>query len=187
MHFDQLSADRGKRLFWVQPKALQDRYELHAQNQLFATLVFPRTLDQDAVSETAVGKYHLERKGFLNPRVVVSDSGSDSVLATYWPRFWGGGRLEFTGGPTLRWTSANFWETRWGFAGDSKRLMVTIEKGSQKAKLSDMLKEQAIVDIGEAAGAPCELALLITIGWYLMILHTQDAGAGAAAAVAATG
>jgi hypothetical protein len=72
------------------------------------------------------------------------------------------------------------------FAAQDGTPLLALKQGSREGKLSDMFKTQSLVQIHPEARAVPELALLILVGWYLMILRQDDAAAGAAAAAAAS-
>lgn len=172
-------------LYWVQPKTFDRWFELRAGDELAATLGWKTSCGTLAAAESGDGRWTFKRVGFLNPRVTVREAGSQIDLAIFWPRWLGDGTLEFANGRIFRWQSTNFWGTNWMFAASDGTPLVTFKEGSREAKLSDLFKTQAFVEIQPQARDLPELSLLVMIGWYLMILRRDDAAAGAAAAAAA--
>jgi hypothetical protein len=63
--------------------------------------------------------------------------------------------------------------------------LLCFKPGRGKSRWSDLFKTQAIVDVEPQGQAVADFALLVLLGWYLMILHQDDAAAGAAAAASA--
>jgi len=100
---------------------------------------------------------------------------------------WGSeGELQFAGGHIYAWKSANFWATKFNFVNRAGRTAVAFRPGAEESKWSDVFKFQALVEIDPSASHLEELPLLLALGWYLMILHHEDA-ASAGAVVATMG
>jgi hypothetical protein len=177
--FSEISADP---LEWREPKALEQHYELYQGDEIFATLIFKTAFGSLATAETTECKWTFKRVGFLNPRVTVRELGSDGNLAVFQPRFWGDGELILTSGERFTWKPTNFWQTEWVFQDTYDRLWVKFKSGTEKSKLSDLFKTQAMLEIAPVIPARETLPLLVTVGWYLMILHQQDAAAAATVA-----
>jgi hypothetical protein len=177
--FSEISADL---LEWREPKSLEPYYELYQGDEIFATLIFKTAFGSLATAETSNSKWTFKRVSFLNPRVTVREVGSNDNLAIFQPRFWGDGELIFTSSERFTWKPTNFWQTEWVFNDAYGRLLVKYKSGTEKSKLSDLFKTQATVEIAPVIPARDTLPLLVTIGWYLMVLHQQDAAAAASVA-----
>jgi hypothetical protein len=177
---EALSTAIGSNLCWVQPKTLERQFELRTEGGLFGSLRFEKALGTLATASSAAGRWTFKRAGFMNPRVTIREAGRDVDLAVYWPKFWGGGWLECADGSRFQWKSMNFWGTSWGFANTREELVFTMKPGAEKSKLSDLLKSQAIVEIGTQSFGLAELPLLLMLGWYLMIMQQDDAATTAA-------
>lgn len=165
----------GTKLYWIQPRTLERKFELRAETGLFGSLSFATALGTLATAEVATGSWTFKRVGFLNPRVTIREAGRDADLALFWPRFWGGGWLEFANGGKFPWKSIDFWATTWGFADTREELVFTMKPGAEQPKLSDLLKTQAVVEIGTHSFGLTELPLLLMLGWYMMIMQKEDA------------
>ena len=63
--------------------------------------------------------------------------------------------------------------------GASKTL-VAFKPGAEDSIWSDLFKFQALVELDPSAGRVEELPLLLALGWYLMILHREDASSAGA-------
>ena len=180
---EQLSDFVGFQAEWIQPKALERTYELRCGEAVLASLSFRSSFGTLALAETAEGQWTFKRVGFLNPRVTVRVADEEDDLAVYRPKFWGDGVLTFDDGASYAWAPTNFWHTVWAFSDSAGQLLLSLTQGREKGRLSDIFKTQASVEIAAPDAAPDVLAVLLTLGMYLLILHQQDA----AAAVAATG
>jgi hypothetical protein len=184
-NMDRISAFAGQDLEWLQPKALERRYELQAGPAQLAALTFKSAWGTLATAETADGTWTFKRVGFLNPRVTVRAAGSPDDLAVYQPKFWGDGTVTFADGVAFRWQPANFWATEWTFSWAGDVRIVRFKSGVDKAKLSDLFKTQAMVELEPDEWIQPFVPLLTALGMYLIVLHQHDA-AGVVAATAAT-
>jgi hypothetical protein len=172
-----ISQGTDQELLWTQPAALKREYVLSAGNEVLATLRFHRgTL---AAAETGGGRWTFKRQGFWQPRVTVRLPDSDADIALFHPRWTGGGQLEFQQGRTLRLSSANLWQSEWLWQENNRPLIRF--KGRH-----GIVKAHGAVEIDPSAADDPDLALLVTLGWYLILLYAQDMAATSAATVAAT-
>lgn len=184
-----LSATVGTGFYWVQPNGLNDRwFELRTGDAVVATLGFESLCSSLARAESADGSWTLKQVGILNRRVTVRRAGEEAELAVYTPRWTGReGVLEFPGGRVFYWTQTNFWATEYQITDPAGNLLVSVESGAEKPRLSDVFKTQARVEIGLRGRALPELSLLVLLGWYLIILQKQDTAVVAATTVAVMG
>ncbi len=178
---EPLSSAAGAPLHWVQPKAMERLFELRSETALFADLQFQTAFGTLATARTADGNWSFKRVGFLNPRVTVRLPGAEADLAIYQPKFWGDGLLTFTNGPAFHWKSVNLWGTNWGFADAAEKMLYILKPGADKPKLSDIFKTQALLDIDPGVYYAPHLPLLVTLGWYLLVLQQDDTTATTAA------
>jgi hypothetical protein len=167
----------GQELLWIQPAARKREHELRAGDDVIATLDFNRGSLADA--EAAGGHWTFKRQGFWHPRVTVRTAGSDDDLAVFHPRWVGGGTLEFPDGRALRLSSANFWQSEWVWQHSDKPFIRF--KGRH-----GLVKARGAVEIQPEDASRPDLAMLVLLGWYLILLHAEDsAAASSAASVAA--
>lgn len=165
-------------LVWVQPARMQQAFELHAPNEVAATLRFERA--SLARGEAADQQWTFKREGFWHPQVTIRMPGSDANVAVFKPAWAGGGTLEFPEGRVLRFGAANFWHTQWDWADPAGQPLVHFKSHG------GLFKTEGEVEIESSARAVGELPLLAVLGWYLLILFARDsAAAGGAAAAAA--
>ena len=163
----------GQELLWIQPSARKREHELRAGDDLVATLRFQRGSLADA--ESAGFHWTFKRQGFWQPRVTVRTAGSDADLAVFHPRWVGGGTLEFPDGRAVRLSSANFWQSEWVWQDSDKPVIVF--KGRH-----GLIKARGAVEIQPDAVAFPDLAMLVLLGWYLILLHADDSAAATSAA-----
>jgi hypothetical protein len=104
----------GEELVWVQPALLKQAFELHASDEVVATLQFDRS--SLASAETAEHKWTFKREGFWHPQVTIRLPDSDDNLAVFKPAWGGGGSLELSQGRLLRFGAANFWHSQWDWS-----------------------------------------------------------------------
>jgi len=174
-------------LSWSQPKALERTFELRDGNRLSGTLCFAKSFGSLAEASTTAGDWTFKRVGYFRPRVTVRRRGQETDLAVYAPKGWGAeGELQFEGGRIYVWKPANFWATKFNLVDSAGMILVAFKPGTEESKWSDLFKYQALVEINPSASRLEELPLLVSLGWYLMILHHEDASS-AGAVVATTG
>lgn len=88
-------------------------------------------------------------------------------------------------GRQFRWEALDFWATQWGFFNSQEdQALVRFIPGSEKGGLRELFKNQAIVEMDPVRQTD-ELPLLVTLGWYLIILRQDDSTAIIAATTAA--
>jgi hypothetical protein len=185
---ERIAEFAGSHAEWVQPASNQRYYELHDDTSVMASLRFRSAFGTLAVATTADESWTFKRVGFLNIRVTVRRAGEDHDMAVYTPRFWGDGELTFEdGAPPLLWRPTNFWATQWAFGAPAGGLIMEFKTGVPHERLSDIFKTQATVEILDAAEWRPLLPLLLPLGFYLFLMHHEDAAAGAAAISAAAG
>jgi hypothetical protein len=170
----------GQELVWVQPARMKQNFELRAGDEVVATLRWERS--SLATGETSEQTWTFKREGFWHPRITLRVPGSNDNMALFNPGWTGGGTLEFPQGRTLHFGAANFWRSEWVWA-ETKDTPLVRFKSRQ-----GLLKTEGQVEIDPSAAESPDLALLVVLGWYLLILFARDASAqaGATAAVVAS-
>jgi hypothetical protein len=166
-----------RELLWVQPSARRRTYELRTDGEVVATLRWPK--DTRAHADTANGQWTFTRRGFWHPRVTVRATGADADMAVFTARWTGTGTLDLRDGLQYHWAAANGWQSQWAWqAGDGTPFVTfTVRQG--------LVKVEGRVEIAPAAGALSDLAMLVSLGWYLVVLRAWDTAATAGGAVAA--
>ncbi|MEJ7653483.1 MAG: hypothetical protein WKH64_09180 [Chloroflexia bacterium] len=171
-----------RELVWRKPRSLKEEYELHAGDDVAATLHWPRSYGSLAEAAAEGGSWTFKRSGFWRVRATIRTAGSDADIAVFDPRWTGDGALTFATGATYRWERAHFWGSRYEWRNTENEPLVRF------ATKAGLLRTEAAVELEPAARALPELQLLTLFGWYLLVMGIRDssaAGAGAAAAGAA--
>ncbi len=164
-------------LKWVQPKMFDNKYELHAGDELVAALAFRGIGGTFATAESGDGGWTFKRVGFWQNKATVRTRESKSDLAVFRNNTWtGGGMLEFANGKIFKATT-NFWMTNYEFQKDTGEPLVRFKYGG-------IFHLSSEVEILPEARALSELPVLILFGWYLAVMLYMDSSA--AAVVAAT-
>jgi hypothetical protein len=171
-----ISGAAGEELLWVQPAAGRREHELRAGDDVVATLRFQRGSLADAEAEGH--HWTFKRQGFWQPRVTVRVAGSEADLAVFRPHWAGGGTLELADGRTVNLHAANFWQSEWVWQEKDQPLILF--KGRH-----GLIKAKGAVEIQPGAAGRPDVALLVLLGWYLILLHADDT-ASSGALVAAT-
>lgn len=174
----KISELSGQPLQWVQPGALRMEYELHAGNEVAATLRFRSAFGTFATGESADGCWTFKRIGFWQTRATVRACGASTDLAIFHNNTWsGGGTLKLADGRKYRVTS-NGWETKLDILDASGSVLVRL-------KIGGLLRLSATVEIQPASFQLPELPWLVMLGCYLTVMMQMDSAAAAGAASAA--
>lgn len=182
---EPLVAHLSHPLYWVQPKTLSREFELRNEVGTLATLEFGTAFGSFATARTSSGEWSLKRMGFFKPVVTVREAGQETNIGVYRPRWTGtDGDLELNG---RRYTfkTSNFWATQFEVRDSADRPLIAYRAGAKKRTFGDLFKTQAEVIILEPRTHPGDLALLVIVGWYIIVLHNEDSTAVVTATAAA--
>ena len=174
-------------LAFTQPQAMVRRFELRAGGELVGDLEFRSSFGSLALARTAESTWTFKRVGFFSPRATARPDGSERDLVVYTPR-WSGreGEVALEGGERFRFATANFWGTRFALGDAAGRAFATFGPEPEAHRFSDLFRTQAVVAVDPAASARPDLGLLLLFGWYLVVLHHEDATGAAVAVTAAS-
>src|SRR5262245_49318283 len=93
----------GQTLKWVQPHTFKLDYELHAGDQIVATLRYPRFFDTFAIATSADGTWTFKGGDFRQPTVSIRVYRTETDLAVFKKNMWtGSGILELPDGRKYR-------------------------------------------------------------------------------------
>jgi hypothetical protein len=163
-------------LRWEQPKWTQRLHRLVCGETVYATMEWPQPFRSMAVSNSREGRYTFKRGGFLHPFITVRRQEFEMELAKLSLDWKGNGELVFT-------NAQRFTFTRDGLARFDYEVL-----DHRGTRLFSLKKElNAIKHGGEVHITPTglshqEIALLVTLAWYLAVMVTEDAATAAAAA-----
>jgi hypothetical protein len=162
-------------LKWVQPSAMKMNYELHAGDEVAATLRFRSSWGTFAKGEGADGCWTFKRVGFWQTRVTIRVCDADTEIALFRNNTWtGGGTLELSDGRRLRATT-NLWQTQSEFQDEAGEALIRLRSAG-------LIHLSAIVEIQPSARRLPELPWIVMLGWYLTVMmHTDSAAASGSA------
>lgn len=172
-----ISEVNGQELAWTQRSYCHGEYELRAGDDAVATLRWRG--GSLAVGETSDGRWSFERPGYRRSWVSVRTAGTGTEIAVFSSHWTGVGTLEMAGGRHFHWSATNLWRSRWVWREVDGTELVSL-RSRQRLRLS------GLVERSQAATALPELDLLVTLGWYLMVMRAQDSTTDAVAASAGT-
>ena len=170
----------------LQPKAMERSFELRAGEELAGTLEFRSSFGSLALARTAEASWTFKRVGSFSPRATARREGSERDLVVYTPRWLGqSGEIALEGGEHLRFAATGFWGTRFTLSDAAGQTLATFGPEPEAHRLSDLFRAQAVVGVDPAASSRPDLGLLLLFGWYLVVLHQEDATTAAATVVVA--
>jgi hypothetical protein len=159
----------GQELKWSQPHQLKREYELHAGNELVATLRFRSLFGSFATAESGDGCWTFKRVGFWQTSVTIRSHGSDQDIAVFKNNTWtNGGTLELPNGCHYP-ANTHFWMTTYEFTTEAGQSLV------QYRRIGGILSASSLVTIQPSAAALGELPWLVMLGWYLRVMLDMDA------------
>ena len=191
-------AAADQELVWRQPSIFKLEYELRADAEVLATLRWRTIADTLATVETAEGSWTFKRVGFWHPRITARPVGIERDAATFEPRWTGAGPVTLAQGASHRWGQTNGWQTRWawhdadgvpivqfhnkhGMAGGGHvEIAPAAATLPPVTHLDEVYQPIATDDEDVPPAALPEVPLLVTLGWYLLVLATLDMASGTA-------
>jgi hypothetical protein len=173
MEFDrrQLSG-----LEWHQESAFGRKYNLKSGDSVLAEVAFVKTLGTLAEARTAGNAWTFKRKGVFSSSVGARPLGEEREVATYQPNWTSSkGLMRLDSGEAFQLRSANFWASEWLLSDmDGIAILRFHNRG--------FLKHGAQIDIEEKGRSHPQLELLLTLTWYILVLHQMDSTVVAAGA-----
>ena len=158
-------------LLWRQPTITEEGYTLHLGDAedapTIARLRWQGSFTTRALAETGAGSWTFERSGSWRPSVTIRDAHSGAECGLYQSKG-PGGTLTLADGWTFGWSPTDFWRANWQWTGRDGQLL---------AKFTDQrrfVRQQGLVEVPAIAWSAPELALLVILGWYLMLLQAKD-------------
>jgi hypothetical protein len=166
-------------LRWSQPSTFKREYELRAGDEVLATLRWQKPFGSLALAESTDGTWTFKRSGFFSPNVTVRVPGSETEVAVFKPGWRGTeGTFRFSDGRCYQWLNTSFWSSEWIFAKEGGEPLIHF-----KPEFA-FFKQAAEVKVEPGAVPVPDLSLLTVLGWYLLILLSEDSGAAAAGVMA---
>lgn len=171
----RLSDVAGDTLLWEQTSRRQPTYALKAGDDVIATLRWQR--GSLAITDVADRSWSFKRAGFCRPRVTIRPTGSELETAIFHLNWSGTGTLEVAPERHFEWAPASFWRARWAWRDAQGSLLVSFADGRTEGRVTGH------VEIDPAAIALPELGLLVSLGWYLLVLRHDESAADGATAI----
>jgi len=155
-------------LEWRQLKGLSRDGELSMDGRAIGSLKFRSGLGTFATAKIGDACWTFKRVGFFQQRVEIRECGAETPIARFANATWsGGGTLTMTGGRAFKLTT-NWWNTKWQVEDADGRVLLRFDYGGA-------FKRRATVKVAAAARAVPELALLVALSWYLVVMLWAEA------------
>lgn len=160
-------------LEWHQESAFGRTYHLKVGDSVLAEVAFTKVLGTLAEAKTASAAWSFKRRGVFSAVVGARPLGEEREIATYHPNWSSSkGMLKLEGGEELHLRSANLWASEW---------VVSTAAGEEILRYHNQgfLKHGARVEITERARQHPQLPLLLSLTWYILVLHQMDSAVAA--------
>lgn len=143
-------------------------YELHNGELLVAKLRFRSGAGSFATAESADGSWTFKRVGFLQTKVTIRESGSQTDLAVFHNNTWDhGGTLELRDGRKYL-ANVNFWATQYSFKTETGEEIISYRK------MKGVLRMSAQVEMAAQARGIAETPWIVLLGWYLAVMMNTE-------------
>lgn len=161
-------------LEWRQPAVFERYFELRSGGVLAGTLRFVKMFGSLAEGEAAGMRFTFKRSGFFSPRASARVAGTETDIAVFEPN-WGGSRglIRLAGGELLEFRAVSFFGSEWALrTPQNEELLRYSAKG--------ILRQGASVQVAPAMRQRQDLALLLLLTWYILVLYMEDESSAAA-------
>lgn len=162
-------------LDWKQTSIWERSYELECGGAVLARIEFQNLLGTKADARTAKSHWTFKRTGIFTPVVTARPAESEEVVARYEPNWSGSkGSITLANGEEGQLRSVSFWGGDWG-------LFLGGEQPAIRFETHGLTGSAARVQLDELVRRRGDLELLLTFGFYVLVLHRMDAAAVVAA------
>lgn len=144
----------------------------------YATLQWETASGAVAIARTAGSMVTIERGSFSSPKVTLRDAASGRELGAFEAGWLEGGRLRSCSGREWRWHMEACSMSRWSFRDDAGPPVLRFFVQSM-----GLAPAGSIAIEPDATELP-ELALLVALGWYLVVQTIDDSALLVAASIA---
>lgn len=152
-----------------------NRYELRdADEQAIATMQRRRWWSTYVEVDAPGNRWSFERKGFWKRHIVIQSVGTGMEPARFDYSNWNGGKLTFADGRVFEWRQSDFWGSKWAWMTTDRQPFLGFASGG-------FIRMNAALSIAPEARDMPSLALMVFLGWYLLMLHREDTAAVVAA------
>ena len=159
-------------LRWVRPKRQRHIYELRSEDEVLATVNWKGASSASALVESANGSWTITRHG-LAQTITIKETNAQIDLAAIKRGITGNVILSLPDGRAFCWRCTSFWRSIWSWEDADGRPLLHLKRGTS-------------VQLEAGAQDVPELAVLLTLGWYLY-KQQQEEAAFVGAIVAITG
>jgi hypothetical protein len=177
-HDDERQHNQTRQLLWVQPKWYRRAYDLRDDEWtggvVLGSLRWESAWRAVAVAEVGSERWRFSRGGFFRPSVMVAEVGSGARIGAFEGGWNGAGMLSLATGQVFSWRKANWWGSRWEWADPMGTRLALFRRAPASGR-------QEQVELSPATPLAAGGALLVALGWYLIVLAQAAASAAAGA------
>lgn len=164
-------------LRWIPAKGLKRAYELRDAGETLGSIRWRGLFGSIAEAQYGNHRWNFKRGGFLRPRVTVREASSETDLAVLEFGWNASGVLTTSDGARYRWQRAGFWSRRFAFTDDSGLELIGFEAAF------GIVRRTGNVQVHGQARKMRDFGLLVTLGWYVLMLITDDESSAGAAVI----
>jgi hypothetical protein len=170
---ERISNHIDEELTFVQSGLLRGVFELRSGDSVAGILTLGNLFGMSAVAETEGGQWKFVRRGFLRKRVSVRSVGTNTEIAHFRETGWThGGTVQMPDGRRVM-VNANFWLTGFEFRLDGDVPLL------RYGRSWGFFPRCARLRIFPEASGYDDLAMLVMLGGYVMVMAIRDRAARA--------
>ncbi len=160
------------KLLIKQPKALSSTYEVCKNDKLVARLTCRGFIRSLATVEAGEKKWEFEQKGLFHTKVLIKDSKSNKIVATFYSgAFSNGGTIKFHENEQYAFKSTSWWKSHYSWLDKNGKELIRYRTGG-------FLKMNGEIEVTDGKFNNTNRDLLVVLGLY-QIKHIDDASAAA--------
>jgi len=160
-----MKIEPGTSLSWVQPIPTQRHFELMHGNSKLLSLSWTRDGGTLAEVRSDDENWTFKRGGFLQPRITARKG--EIEVASFEPGASGNGVVHLASGHLFRWSS-NLWRGEWTWVNAAGKT------GIKTRREFSIDTRQGTVEVMPDGIPRLEVPLLIVLGWYIIILLSEE-------------
>lgn len=157
-------------LDWTHPEPTSRAYDLKDGDEVVATLRIEQGVESATATESS-GTWSLKKFGYDSPHVIVRAKSSEADHAKFDSSEDEAGSLRFEDGRQFRW-EANLWRGEWSWIDTAADQVVAFKRDFDVTE-----RHEGTVNIFPKGAESPHVAVLVILGWYLIIVAAETSGA----------
>jgi hypothetical protein len=156
-----------EKLTWIKSREKPRSYVLGDGAREYATIIWPRTLSDQAVGEWSVGRIIIQRKGILHSVVRVIGGDLEQEMARMPWTLGKEAKVDFNDGRSYLIQKHGLWNDRWTLSKEDETQIIEL-------KPAGIVGTKGEVKVEKAEGVQDNLPILAILLWYDYVIATRE-------------